>query len=266
MDPVVGLRVVGGTDVVAEQLWEQLGALSVSRDTGGVSAWFGSRAGAEAAAEVVGGVLIEAADDAYLDTWREFARPTRVGRLVVRPAWVAPLDEDATVEIAIDPDHVFGHGGHPSTRLVLSALDARLRGGETVLDVGCGSGVLAIGAVALGASSVVALDIDPAAVATTRTNVLANGMRAHIEVSARPLAAVQRPFDVVVANIGVVVLRELGNPLARRIAPGGWMVLSGLLDHQWEEVVDGLSDECELLEVLEEDGWAAPVLAGAIED
>ena len=235
-----------GLHTLAEALWEEGRALFVSEAGGRLVLGFAERAPAVEAARRLGGTVVdvETADRADLDTWRAWARPTRVGRLVVRPAWqdvrppspAEPIASD--VEIAIDPGHVFGHGGHPSTRLVLGALVERLRGGESVLDVGCGSGVLSLAAVALGAESARAIDIDPTAVAVTRANAVANRLSRRIDVDSTPLAAIRRRFDVVVANIGVVVLRELAPLLVGRVAAGGWLVCSGLLEHQWREVVD----------------------------
>jgi ribosomal protein L11 methyltransferase len=258
------LHLDGATAAVQTQLWEELDAISVSRDRNGrVVAGFGSVAAAERAAAVVGSgqvVPIDADDRSYLDVWRAWAQPTEVGRLVVRPAWHDPLEVPGTVEIAIDSGHAFGHGGHPSTRLALAAMEARVRGGERVLDVGCGSGVLAIAAVTLGAQWAEAIDIDPVAVNTTRANILANGVRARVEVNCWPLMAVQRTFEVVVANIGVAVLRDLAVSCADRVEVGGWLVFSGLLDHQWEGIVERLPPAYEVEEVLHEDGWAAPVV------
>lgn len=255
---------LGNADEAAQtRLWEEFDAISVSVSASGeVIAGFATLDAAERAADVLGGEVrpIDLEDNGYLDVWRAWARPTQVGRLVVRPAWHEPLDRPDTVEVAIETGHAFGHGGHPSTRLVLQALEARLRGDERVLDVGCGSGVLAIAAVALGAQWAEALDIDPVAVQTTRANVLANGVRARVEVTAWPLVAVQRQFDVVVANIGVAVLRDLAVSCADRVEVGGWLAFSGLLEHQWREIVDRLPPGYELEEVLEEDGWAAPVM------
>jgi ribosomal protein L11 methyltransferase len=259
----VRLQVGPGSADRARRLWEEQGALSVAETMGEVVAAFPDRAAAEAAAAAEGGAVraLDPDDLGYLDSWRAWAQPTRVGRLVVRPAWLPPAGTagGGEIEVAIDPGHAFGHGGHPSTRLVLGALVERIGGGETVLDVGCGSGVLSVGAVALGAARVAAVDVDPAAVAVTHANAAANGMSSRIDARAGSLAAFAGSFDVVVANIGVVVLRHLAPALAGRLNPGGWLALSGLLTSQWPEVVTATSG-LELSEVRSDEGWATPVL------
>ncbi|QYG91999.1 methyltransferase domain-containing protein [Iamia sp. SCSIO 61187] len=182
--------------------------------------------------------------------WRAHARVVRAGPVVVHPPWV-PLGEVAPGEVVveIDPGPSFGHGAHPTTRLCLAALARILADpsdGESpanrpptgvsdpaVLDVGCGSGVLAVAAVVLGAPSAVAVDVDPAAVAATRDNARRNGVDDRVTVppaGATPLTGVDGTFPVVVANIGAAALRELAPALVARVAPGGTLVLSGLLD------------------------------------
>jgi Ribosomal protein L11 methyltransferase (PrmA) len=104
--------------------------------------------------------------DAALDAWRAFAGPVRVGdRLVVRPPWVAASPAGGAIDVVIDPGRAFGSGAHASTRLALAALERLVCGGERVLDAGCGSGVLGIAALALGAAEAVGVDHDPAAIA-----------------------------------------------------------------------------------------------------
>lgn len=173
--------------------------------------------------------LAVATVDDGIDAWREHARVVRAGRVVVRPPWVplGPVGLDEVV-VEIDPGPSFGHGAHPTTRLCLEALDRLVTPGTAVLDVGCGSGVLAIAAVRLGADRAFAVDIDPAAVAATRANAERNGVADRVEAgpAGHPLPAA----DVVVANIGAAALRDLAPTLVAAVAPGGALVLSGLLD------------------------------------
>jgi ribosomal protein L11 methyltransferase len=253
-------------DRLADLLWEELGAAWVSANSVGLVAGFAEEGPARAASIVVAGdlVVLDEKDLSYLDGWRAWARPAMAGRLLVRPPWVPLTAEPSTsglTEVVIDPGHAFGHGGHPSTRLMLEALSERLRPGQSVLDVGCGSGVLSVAACVLGAGSVTALDIDPVALAATSSNAAANGVADRLSVTGSPVTSVQGCYDVVLANIGASVLRELAPALAERVADGGWLALSGLLEDQWAEVAGMVVGELE--EVLHEEGWATVVLRPA---
>ncbi|HEX7134831.1 MAG TPA: 50S ribosomal protein L11 methyltransferase [Iamia sp.] len=193
------------------------------------------------------------------DGWREHARVVRAGRVVVRPPWV-PLGPVAPEEVVveIDPGPTFGHGAHPTTRLCLAALERILDPGDVVLDVGCGSGVLAIAAVLLGAPSAIAVDIDPAAVTATRANAERNGVADRIDV--RPAGEMpEATFAVVVANIGAAALRDLAPALVARVAPGGALVLSGLLDPPPPELA-AVFAPLEVVATNRNDGWTALTL------
>ena len=207
-----------------------------------------------------GGRVVEPDIDADLDGWRAWARPYRAGRrILVHPAWLAAsASRPADVVIPLDPGRSFGSGSHPSTRLVLAVLEDVIQGGEGVLDVGCGSGVLAIAACRLGAASAVAIDVEPVARAATVANAGANHVADQIDVRAG-LPEVVGPFDVVVANIGATVLTDLANGLRPLVAPGGWLVLAGLLADQADGVVAAYPG-CVEVGRPAEDGWVAPVL------
>ena len=135
--------------------------------------------------------------------------------------------------IVLDPGLAFGTGSHPTTRMCLEWLDAHLARGATVIDYGCGSGILAIAAARLGAGKVVAIDIDPQAVESARANAAVNG----VSIEARePGGTPPAPADVVVANILANPLRILAPLLSSLVKPGGWLVLAGLLDRQAQEI------------------------------
>lgn len=206
--------------------------------------------------------ILEVDGDAYLDAWRAWARPVRAGRRVVlHPAWLPDPDgeEKGEIVVRLDPGRAFGSGSHPSTRLVIAALEDHLHAGDRVLDVGAGSGVLSVVACLLGAAAAVAVDVDPAAVEATSANAVANGVGDRVKASITPVAAVPDRFDIVLANIGAGVLCDLAVAIIERVADGGTLVLAGLLDEQTDEVVGAYPTLHEVARHAE-DGWTAVVL------
>jgi ribosomal protein L11 methyltransferase len=183
--------------------------------------------------------------------------PIRVSeRLWVVPTWHTPPDPDA-INLVLDPGIAFGTGAHATTRLCLRWLEANVRGGEEVLDYGCGSGVLAIAAMKLGAGAATGVDIDPAAVAQARENARANGVSVRLVAADTPL---DLHADLVVANILANPLKLLAPALARHVRPGGRLALAGLLAEQAAEVSACYRPAFDLVVAAEEDGWA--LLAG----
>jgi ribosomal protein L11 methyltransferase len=202
---VVDADIVRATDseMVADRLWLAGAASIEERPDGSLAAGFDDEAAAADAATVVGGRAEPIVSDEWLDAWRAHARPLRVGHLVVQPVWVTPLPTGpGDVVVELDPGRAFGDGAHPTTRTVLEQVVARVRPGDRVLDAGCGSGVLAVAAVLLGAASAVAVDIDADAVRITKVNAEANGVSERVEASTTPIPDVTGPFDLVLANIG----------------------------------------------------------------
>lgn len=154
-------------------------------------------------------------------------------RLWIVPTWHEAPDSRA-LNLKLDPGLAFGTGSHPTTRLCLRWLDANLRGGETLLDYGCGSGILAIAAAKLGARRVEGVDIDPQAVSASRDNAALNEVDARFGLPGE-LAAGE--YDVVVANILTNPLKAMAPLLAGRVRSGGVLVLSGILAEQAEDVM-----------------------------
>jgi len=178
--------------------------------------------------------------------------PIRISpRLWIVPTWHTPADP-AAINIALDPGLAFGTGSHPTTRLCLRWLDANLAGGETVLDYGCGSGILAIAALKLGASNAIGVDIDAQAVQASRDNAQANQVRADFFL---PDDIRLAQYDVVVANILTNPLRALAPLLAGATRPGGRIVLSGILAAQAAEVSLIYAQWFDLAPAVIEDGW-----------
>ncbi len=180
--------------------------------------------------------------------------PIRISpRLWIVPTWHTPTDPQA-INIALDPGLAFGTGSHPTTRLCLRWLDANIKGGESVLDYGCGSGILAIAALKLGAARAVGVDVDSQAVRASRDNASAN--QAENVQFFLPDDAPHERYDVVVANILTNPLRMLAPLLANAARPGGQIVLSGILEEQAQDVMNIYQQWFDMTAPVFEDGWA----------
>ncbi|MBC7227523.1 MAG: 50S ribosomal protein L11 methyltransferase [Thermoflexales bacterium] len=178
------------------------------------------------------------AETDWAEAWKQHLTVLHVGRrLVIRPSWLPYIPAEGEVVVELDPGMAFGTGTHPTTQMCLLALEDWVRPGARVLDLGTGSGILAIAAAKLGAKRVLALDTDPQAVAVARENVYRNGVADRVRVARGSLARAIGKFDLVVVNILARVLVEMaGQGLARRLAPEGRLVAAGLLAAQEEEV------------------------------
>jgi ribosomal protein L11 methyltransferase len=190
--------------------------------------------------------------------------PIAIGRLAIVPTWHEPPDPAACI-VRIDPGTAFGTGAHPTTRLCLAWMDANLGRGASVLDYGCGSGILSICAARLGAGPVAGVDIDPQAVEAARANAARNGVQAQYTTPDEFARDPSRTFDLVVANILANPLCLLAPTLARRVRAGGHLILSGILERQAESVIDAYrrADPRLRLHICGRDeGWVA-VAGGA---
>ena len=184
-------------------------------------------------------------------TQSQFA-PIRVSpRLWVVPSWHA-APESSAINIVLDPGLAFGTGSHPTTRLCLDWLDRHLAPNSSVIDYGCGSGILAIAAAKLGAGTVVGVDIDPQALVVSRYNAEQNRVGATFIGADSPRP---RPADVVMANILSNPLKILAPLLAELTVTGGWVVLSGILAPQAPAIADVYSEWFAMESSVEEQGW-----------
>ena len=191
----------------------------------------------------VGPLRVRAVDDAdWADAWKEHYVAQRIGRVVIVPSWMEEPLADGEVAITLDPGMAFGTGLHPTTRGCIELLQEHLPMPATVLDVGCGSGILALVALKLGAQRAVALDTDPLAVEATRANAGRNGLGARVEAvdGSLPTSAAER-HALVLANLVAAVLVDLAPRLADHLADGGTLLASGIIEPRAVEVIDAMS-------------------------
>jgi len=213
------------------------------------------------AAQALGGPLpphvIELVPDAdWVRATQAQFHPTRIcDKLWILPSWCRPVDEDA-INLRIDPGLAFGTGTHPTTRLCLRWLMTHPPRAASLLDYGCGSGILAIAAAKLGAAPVAGVDVDPDAVAASRDNAAANGVAAAFCL---PDELTRSCFDVVVANILAGPIELLAPLLASYVGAGGRMVLCGILEAQAEAVIAAYARWFNIGVWEREEGWVALV-------
>jgi ribosomal protein L11 methyltransferase len=197
-------------------------------------------------------------------SWKVNFKPLRIGRrLLIVPSWEEPHPHPDDIVLRLDPGMAFGTGGHETTRLCLELLEQIMDDMPTllspsVLDLGTGSGILAMAAVQLGAGRVCAVDIDPLAVEVARENLTINGLLDQVECSTTPLESLNGHFNVILANILAEELVRLAPFLSERLSPGGSLVLSGILAEKEGLVRNGFSSQpLEYLGTLIEGEWVA---------
>jgi ribosomal protein L11 methyltransferase len=193
-------------------------------------------------------------DQQWERVWLDRFKPMQFGRGL----WIVPGNQEippaATTVLRLDPGLAFGTGTHPTTRLCLEWMDSHDFHGETVVDYGCGSGVLAIVAAIKGATHIVAVDNDPQALLASHENALRNDVSDNFHVLP-PSKFESQEADVVLANILAGPLIELAPILLTSLRPGGLLVLSGILSEQADEVADAYLPQMDQLVVTEDDGW-----------
>jgi ribosomal protein L11 methyltransferase len=195
--------------------------------------------------------------------WAESVKPLRVGRrIVIRPSWEPADLQPGDIEIILDPKQAFGTGHHATTRMLLEWLEDLVHGGESVLDVGAGSGILAMAALRLGAASALGVECDPVAVDCARDYAAGNGFESNLEFRCGTLEEVDRQGelrpDLVLANLDRRTLLLLCDALARYVSHGARLLLSGILVEQEREIVEAFSKVgAMLIQRREQEGWVA---------
>ncbi len=199
----------------------------------------------------------------WQDIWMALFKPQKIGeRLFVRPVWIDDYDSEDRAVLNIEPGAAFGTGTHETTRLCLETLDKIIKNGDTVLDIGCGSGILAISAMLLGAKEGFGVDIDPIAVKTAKENGKMNNFdEPELTFVCGDLAdKVTKKYDVVVANIVADIIILFSSQVKAFMKPGATFIASGIIDTRADEVVIALQKAgLNITEKIEENGWVCLV-------
>lgn len=187
--------------------------------------------------------------------WMDNFKPIQFGeRLWICPTW-CEVPDDTAVNVMLDPGLAFGTGSHPTTALCLEWLDSLDLNGKTVIDFGCGSGILAIAAIKLGAEQVIGIDIDPQALLASKDNAERNGVADQLHLYLPKDQPADLKADVVVANILAGPLRELSGVIKGLIKPNGQLAMSGVLDSQAEDVANHYRDRLDINPIVEREEW-----------
>ena len=207
-------------------------------------------------AQALGEVEVELLEDREWErAWMDDFQPMRFGqRLWICPSWHTPPTDDA-VNLMLDPGLAFGTGTHPTTALCLEWLDSAEVAGKEIIDYGCGSGILGLAALLLGAPHVIGVDMDPQALEASRENARRNNVATERLDLYLPEAAPETQADILLANILAQPLMELAPMLAQRVRPGGWIVLSGILSNQADDLLQRYEHWFDMEEPAEQDGW-----------
>ncbi len=206
-------------------------------------------------------------EEDWANNWKQYFKPLRIGdKLVIKPSWEEYQNSDNRIILEIDPASSFGTGQHHTTRLCLELLEKHLKSGDKLLDLGCGSGILSIGAMLLGAESAVAVDIEQNAAATAAENAVKNNIPTdkytvyfgNILDDEALADKIDGDYDVITANIVADVLIAMKGHFLRYLRKGGYLIVSGIIEERMEEVFSALENAGFTRgQVSVKDGWAA---------
>lgn len=198
----------------------------------------------------------------YINNWKKYFKPLKVGKkILICPTW-ENMKSCENIEnrkiLKLDPGLAFGTGSHETTRLCLEMLEKEINKNVKVLDLGCGSGILSISSLILGAKSATGVDIDELAVKTAIENAKLNGVEGKFEAKVGDLDEnISGQFDVVVANIVADVLIRLNEKVSKYLVPGGIYIMSGIIDTREQDVIESIPKDFEILERKFNNGWVA---------
>lgn len=202
--------------------------------------------------------LLDCAEEDWRNNWKKYFNPIPVGeKLLIRPSWRDDYDAGERKVLSIDPGLAFGTGGHETTRLCLEMCEKYLKDGDSVLDVGCGSGILGIATLLLGAKDAVGVDIDEVAVRTAKENAAINGVGDRFTAICGSFTdKVEGKYDIVLANIVADAIMFLSEGVKDFMKDDAVYVMSGIIDTRAEEVKMSVSRHFDIIEEHLENGWA----------
>lgn len=200
-------------------------------------------------------------EEDWLNNWRQYFHPTPIGeKLLIRPTWRDNYDPGERIVLNIDPGLAFGTGNHETTRLCLETLEKYIHGGEKMLDVGCGSGILAIAGLLLGAKEALGVDIDQMAVKTAEENAQINGVADRFNVVCGNLTdKVSGKYDVIAANIVADAIIMLSSGVKNFMDENTAYIMSGIIDTRRDDVVNAIKNDFEIVEEITDNGWVCLV-------
>lgn len=200
-------------------------------------------------------------EEDWLNNWRQYFHPTPISeKLLIRPTWRDNYDPGERIVLNIDPGLAFGTGNHETTRLCLETLEKYIHGGEKMLDVGCGSGILAIAGLLLGAKEALGVDIDQMAVKTAEENAQINGVADRFNVVCGNLTdKVSGKYDVIAANIVADAIIMLSSGVKNFMDENTVYIMSGIIDTRRDDVVNAIKNDFEIVEEITDNGWVCLV-------
>ena len=196
-------------------------------------------------------------EEDWLNNWKKYFNPIPVGeKLLIRPTWRDKYDAKDRIVLNLDPGLAFGTGSHETTKLCLTTIERYLKKDDVVLDVGCGSGILSVASILLGAKSAVGVDIDSLAVSTALENAQLNNVEDKFTVLCGDLTdKVSGKYDVIFANIVADAIIMLSENVSNFMKENSVYIMSGIIDTRVEDVISAIDDKFDIIEKIEDNGW-----------